>query len=206
MIDIVIPNNNEAEFIELAARLGHKKLYLLYNFDDYDKDKIQKKLEAIENKKINLQIGFSINQKNIDKALQQSKLLIAKSSDKDRFFIESNKIKLIYGFEEIYKKDYIHQRASGLNHILCELAKKNNIVIGFPYGILFDKSDEDTSLLIGRLMQNISLCQKYKVKTVIGSFSEKPFKMRAPLDIINLFKIFGMDGRNIKDSISSNFY
>ena len=43
--DIIIPKNNEDEFIELAARLGYKKLHFLYNFDDYYKGKIQKKLE-----------------------------------------------------------------------------------------------------------------------------------------------------------------
>lgn len=203
MIDIAIPNNNEAEFIELAARLGHKKLHFLYNFDDYDKDKIQKKLESIENKKINMQIGFIINQKNINKALQQSKFLVAKSSDKDRFFIESKKVKMIYGFEEINKKDYLHQRASGLNHVLCELANKNNVSIGFAYSSLFNKNPETASLIMGRMMQNISLCRKYKVKTIIGSFSENPFDMRSLHDTISLFSMLGMDTHLTKNYLTS---
>ena len=116
--------------------------------------------------------------------------------------IESKKIKLIYGFEGVNRKDFLHQRASGLNHTLCELAKKNNIIIGFSYSSLINKSSQDSSLLIGRMMQNISLCRKYKVKTIIGSFSEKPYEMRSPHDIINLFKLFGMDGRGAKESVS----
>ena len=134
--------------------------------------------------------------------MQQSKLLVAKSSDKDRFFIESKKIKLIYGFEEIYKKDYMHQRASGLNHIICELASKNNVAIGFSYSSLFNKNSADTPLLIGRMMQNITLCQKYKVKTIIGSFSEKPYDMRAPHDVISLFTMLGMESKKIKESLN----
>ena len=202
--DIVIPNNNEAEFIEIASKLGIKKVYFLYDFDYYNEEKTQKKLESIKNhKNISIDDGFIVHQKNINKAMQQSKLLVAKSSDKDRFFIESKKIKLIYGFEELNKKDYLHQRASGLNHVICELASKNNVAIGFSYSSLFNKNPADTPLLIGRMMQNIALCQKYKVKTIIGSFSEKPFEMRASHDIASLFYMLGMDRGLIKDSLSS---
>ena len=199
--EIVIPKNNEAEFVDVAHKLGIKKLLFLYDFDEYDKNKIQEKLDSAENKKINLQIGFIVNQKNINKAAKHSKLLVAKSSDNDRLFIESKKIKLIYGFEETSKKDFLHQRASGLNHVICELASKNNIAIGFPYSSLLNKNSTTTSLIIGRMMQNIALCKKYKVKTIIGCFSEKPFEMRAQHDITSLFAMLGIKSKNIKDSI-----
>ena len=199
--DIAMPKNNETEFVEIASKLGLRKLYFLYSFDEYNQDGIKKKLDSINNK-INLKIGFLVNQKNINKAIGKSILLAVKSSDKDRLFIEDKKIKLIYGFEGLNKKDYMHQRASGLNHILCELARKNNIAIGFSYSSLFNISGKATSLLIGRMMQNIRLCQKYKVKTIIGSFSEKPFDLRAHHDVMSLFNIFGMDNRKIKESIS----
>ena len=35
MIDIVIPNNNEKEFVSIAEKLGYKTLCFLYNFDKY---------------------------------------------------------------------------------------------------------------------------------------------------------------------------
>src|SRR3989344_1343989 len=139
--DIALPRNNEGEFTEVAAKLGIKKLIFLYDFDGYYKNEMQEKLNSIKNKKINLQIGFIVNQKNINKAFKTSKMLVAKSSDNDRLLIESKKIKLIYGFEETYKKDFLHQRASGLNHIICELARKNNVAIGFSYSSLFNKNN-----------------------------------------------------------------
>ena len=198
--DIVLPKKNEAEFIEIASKLGIKKLYFLYDFDDYDDEEVQKKLSSIENhKNINVEIGFIINPKNLNKATKQSKLLVAKSSDKDRFFIESKKIRIIYGFEEVHKKDYLHQRISGLNHILCDLANKNNVAIGFAYSPLFSKNSQLISLIMGRMMQNIALCQKYKVKIVIGSFSGNPYEIRAMHDIASLFKTLGM---NRKQSIT----
>jgi RNase P/RNase MRP subunit p30 len=52
------------------------------------------------------------------------------------------------------------------------------------------------------MMQNISLCQKYKVRTAIGSFAEYPFHLRAPHDIISLFIMLGMDTKKIKESLN----
>ena len=193
MIDIVLPKNNETEFSEIAYKLGIKKLYFLYNFDTYQNPSIFD---------FGIEIGFIVNQKNINNAVKLSKTIVVKSSDKDRTFIESKKIRLIYGFEEVHKKDYIHQRGSGLNHVICELAKKNNVVIGFSYSSLLNKSDSVTSLLIGRMMQNIRLCQKYKLKTVIGSFSERAFDLRLPHDVKSLFTMLGMNNKNVKDSLT----
>ena len=199
--DITLPNKNEMEFADLAYRLGYKKLYCLYDFNEFSN--IKKRLDTIENiRKISIEIGFIVNQKNLNEAVQHSKLLVVKSSDKDRFFIETKKIRLIYGFEELHKKDYLHQRASGLNHTLCELAKENNIIIGFSYSSLLNEDKQTSALLIGRMMQNIRMCQKYKVKTVIGSFSSNPYDLRSPHDIASLFSLFGMDGKRIKDSLN----
>lgn len=201
--DIVLPKDNEEEFIQVAETLGYKKLHFLYDFNGYDEGKIQRKIDlAQNNKNINIQIGLIVNQKNMNKASRKSKLLVAKSSENDRLLIESKKVKIIYGFEESNKKDYLHQRASGLNHIICELANKNNVCIGFSYSRLFNENKMVVSLLIGRMMQNLALCRKYKVKTMIGSFSTSPYELRAPHDISSLFAMLGMDRKNVEDSLT----
>ena len=201
--DLVIPRNNETEFVEIAAKLGIKKFYFLYDFDEYNEGKIQKKFDTLNHHNINIEIGFIVNQKNLSKAFKASRLLAVKSSDHDRFFIESKKIKVIYGFGEVSKKDSMHQKSSGLNHIICELAMKNNITVGFSYSSLFNKNLAVSSLLIGRIIQNISLCQKYKVKTIIGSFSEKPFDLRASHDIMSLFAMIGMHQKEVNNSLTN---
>lgn len=203
--DIATPKNNEDEFIEIASKLGIKKLYFLYNFDNYNEGNAQKKLNSINYRNIETETGFIVNQKNMNKALQYSKFLVVKSSDKDGYFIESKKIKLIYGFEELQRKDYLHQRWSGLNHVLCELANKNNIIIAFSYSSLFNKNPVISSQIIGRMMQNIALCRKYKVKTAIASFATSPFEMRAQHDVASLFSLLGMDGKIITESMSLSF-
>ncbi len=192
--DIVLPENNEAEFIEVALKLGVRKLCFLYDFDQYSEEKTQRKLGATENKKINIEIGFLINKKNMNRAAKFSRLLVAKSADKDRFFIESKKIKIIYGFEASGKKDFIHQRASGLNHILCDLARKNNVAIGFSYSSILNS--KNSPVIMGRMTQNISLCKKYKTNIIFASFSGSPYDLRAHHDAASLFKLLGANIKN----------
>lgn len=203
--DIAIPKNNEEKFIEIASKLGIKKMFFLYDIDEYNEGKFETKLETILDKKIKLEIGFIVSQKNLKKALKSQKFLAAKSSENDRFLIESKKIKLIYGLEETSRKDYIHQKASGLNHIICGIARKNNVVIGFSYEGLINSEQPKSAVLMGRMMQNISLCQKYKVKTVIGSFSGNPLDLRAPHDIAALFGKLGMNSKALKESTYFSF-
>lgn len=202
--DIAMPKNNEEEFLELAAKLGIKKIYFLYNFDERNYENAPKKLSLIDNHNLSIETGFIVTQKNIGQAERLSKLLAVKSSSKDRFFIESKKVRIVYGFEETFKNDSLHQRSSGLNHILCELCRKNGVAIGLPYGSLLNKNSQIAALSIGRFIQNIRLCQKFNVKLLIGSFSDKPFDMRSPYDIVSLFSLFGMGGKEIKESLSIN--
>ena len=189
--DFVMPKNNETEFIEIASKLGIRKLYFLYNFEDYGAGISQKKIQSFENKKIRIETGSIANSKNLNQAHKQSNLIVVKSSEKDRIMIENRKINLLYGFEELNRKDYLHQRASGLNHVMCEVARKNNIAIGFSYSSLFHK--DNGALAIGRMKQNIKLCQKYKIKTAIGAFTSNPFELRLPYDVCGLFRILGMN-------------
>lgn len=201
--EIATPNNNESEFIGIASKLGVKKIYFFYDFDKYWLENTENKLSSIQNNsKINIETGFIVDPKSMKKASTISNILIAKSSDNDRFFIESGKVRIIYGFEEPHKKDFLHQRASGLNHVICELAKRNNVAIGLSYAELF-KNPSKSPALIGRMMQNIALCQKYKMKIVIGSFSENPFDMRQHHDVMSLFAMLGMNVKIIKESLTN---
>lgn len=200
--EIVLPNDNELGFLEIAERIGIKKLYFAYNFNEFFSQKIQDKLGDIKHNKISFDAIFLASPGNFNKAAKQPRILAAKSSDQDRLLIESKKVKIIYGFEELHRKDYLHQRASGLNHILCDLARKNSVAIGFSYSSLINNDKEQLAIVKGRMMQNIRLCRKYKVKTIIASFSENPFGLRAYHDVASIFRLMGMDDSAIKDSFS----
>jgi len=202
MIDIVIPNNNEEEFINIAKKLRYKALCFLYDFDFYLEK--QKKSKTI-NKKIKIYNGILADTKNIQKInnkLQKKEVFIAiKNSIINREILEKSKADLIFSLEESHKKDFIHHRASGLNHILCRLAKENNIMVGFSLTSILKSENEH--IILGRVMQNIRLCRKFKVKTKIASFSEKPFEMRSPNDILSLFTRLGMHQKEAKESLNT---
>ncbi|HLG24940.1 MAG TPA: RNase P subunit p30 family protein [Candidatus Nanoarchaeia archaeon] len=180
--DIVIPQNNEQEFIKIASRLRIKKLVFLYDFETYlEKD--------FSDGKISIEIGFLANIKNAETAMKKSKFVAVKSSERDREFLEGKKTNIIYGFEEFRKKDFLHQRASGLNHITCEIAAKNGVTVGFSYGSLLIKEPREQSLTLGRMIQNMRLCKKYKTKTKIACFSSNPYHLRADYEIKSLLNV-----------------
>ncbi|MBU90732.1 hypothetical protein CMO94_04270 [Candidatus Woesearchaeota archaeon] len=191
MIDIVIPNNNEEEFILVAEKLGFKGICFLYEFNDYS----AKQEKFVNNgKKIKIYNGILANHKDIRKIstkLKGANVFIAvKSSNNDREIIEKSSADLIFSLEENTRRDFIHQRASGLNHILCKLAKENKVIVGFSLTSILNAGNKHE--VLGRIMQNIKICRKFKTKTIVGSFTGKPFEMRSVHDIMSLFGILGL--------------
>ena len=77
----------------------------------------------------------------------------------------------IYGLEFFPRPDFIFHRNSGLNQVLCKIAKKNNITIGFAFD-LFQKA-KNKATIFGRMQQNYRLCKKYKVKIDVNNFEKK---------------------------------
>ena len=200
MIDIIIPNNNEEEFIKMAEKLGYKELLLLYNFDEYMKKQQNAKL----NPKIKISYGILANERNIQKINNNFKnknvFIAIKGSIKNREIIEKSQANLIFALEEAGKKDFMHQRGSGLDHILAKLAHDNNVIIGFSLSPILNTGNKH--IILGRMMQNIKLCRKYKVKTAIASFAKNPYEVRSPYDIISLFMVLGMQQKEVKDALS----
>ena len=125
-IDIVFPNKNEKKFIELAEKLGWNGLCFVYkNKLKENKEKIKK---LSKETKLKLFIG-TINSKNAD-------LSITSSSEKDQRILEKSPPDLLFGLEFLAKKDPMHFRASGLNQVLCKLAKKNKVIIAIPLKLI----------------------------------------------------------------------
>jgi len=204
-IDLVLAKNNEKEFIEIADRLGIDGICFIYNFknkNDFfqNQEKINKLQEKTE---IKLFIGLIADSKNISKAKKLAKLIIYKSAGNDRHAIEKSKANVVFDLGTIAARDSMHHRNSGLNQILCKLANKSNVMIGFSFSTILNTEGIIRSQILGRLMQNIRLCRKYNVKTVIASFAEKPYDMRPCTDLKSVFISFGMHPKEAKDSLEN---
>jgi RNase P/RNase MRP subunit p30 len=108
-------------------------------------------------------------------------------SDKvNRASLSTNKVDILIDPHQGIRKDNYHQRNSGLNQVLLKLAKENKVAIGFSFKTILNETD------LGRIIQNIKLCRKYKVKMVILELEE-----RNEADVESLFKVLGMTGKEI---------
>ena len=104
---------------------------------------------------------------------------------------ETHGIDIILGIEKIEEKDSLHQRNSGLNQVLCNLAKKNNISIGISFNDILYSANRGE--LLGRIMQNMVLCKKYKVNVVFASFAKEKYDLRLRNDLEAFAKVIGID-------------
>jgi len=204
-IDLVLAKSNEKEFIEIAERLSIEGIYFVYNFKNKnDFFQNQEKINKLQEKtKLRLFTGLIADSKNIIKAKKLAKLVIYKSTGNDRHAIEKSKANVIFDLGTIATKDSMHHRNSGLNHVLCKLANKNNVIIGFSFSSILNIEGIIRSQILGRMIQNIRLCRKYKVKTIIASFAEKPYELRSCSDLKSVFISLGMHPKEANDSLEN---
>ena len=188
MHDIVIPNNNETEFIALAKRLGIKKLTFAYT---------AKRPISSDQTDITIEHAILAETNQISKTKQAKLLTISIAS---REAIERG-ADIVYGFEQQPTKDHTHFRSSGLNQVLCKLAQQNNTKIAFLLSNILAVTGPQQAILLGRIMQNIAFCTKYKTKMKIATFATNPMQLRAPQELTALFITLGMQESEIREAI-----
>lgn len=199
MIDIVFPEKNEAKFISMAEKLGYSSLCFVYNYNKNLK-RIKEVISSEQKKtKVKLYFGLLADKKNVLKAKQVSDFVLIKSIGDDQYVFEKLKPDMIFDLELIASKDAMHFRVSGLNQVLCKLAFANKIIIGFSFNSILNAKNR--VLVLGRVMQNIRFCRKYKIETVFFSFAKSPYEMRAAHDLISFLVVLGMHMGKAKKSL-----
>ena len=118
----------------------------------------------------------------------------------NRTALENKRTDILLGPEFNREKDFIHFRNSGLNQVLCGLAKKNEIAIGFSFNDLLNCKNRAQA--IGRMMQNIFLCRKFKLKIVLGCFALKENEVKNRSELISFGNVIGMNGKEIKEALN----
>ncbi|PIN95001.1 hypothetical protein COU53_01410 [Candidatus Pacearchaeota archaeon CG10_big_fil_rev_8_21_14_0_10_30_48] len=149
-----------------------------------------------------------INEKDIGKIGQiissiinsgEKIVVLAGNEEFNRKVLEKKDIDVLL-FSNLYGKDKLKQRDSGLNQVLCKLANKNDIAIGVDLKQLDSGSDFDKSVYLARLMQNIRLCKKFKVKMIIINVKENNKK-----DLNSFLLTLGMDTKMAKSAVENSF-
>lgn len=117
-----------------------------------------------------------------------SPIIIQGGDDKiNRFVLENKKVDILLSPEKNNKKDSLFFRNSGLNQVLCKLAYKNNISIGFNFSDILNSDKEERAKILGRMFQNARLCKKYKVNMIFSTFAKDKYELRSKA-ILNSFK------------------
>lgn len=99
-------------------------------------------------------------------------IAIGGNANLNKRIIETKHINLLLDPEPL-ENDFMNYRNSGLNQVLVKLAKKNSIGIGFSLNRLEKLNKLNKVDLLGKIKQNIILCNKYKVKYYIVNFNNK---------------------------------
>lgn len=121
-----------------------------------------------------------IQSKSFDEARKEirknkGKEIIFSSDDDDlnRKVLEKESVSILL-LNQKSRKDRMKQRDSGFNQVLAKIAKKNNVSIGINFDeILSSKNPKEKAEILGRVTQNIKLCNKNKLKMRFLSFESK---------------------------------
>lgn len=114
----------------------------------------------------------------------------------NRKVLESRKNIILIGIEKNKSKDFMKYRNSGLDQVLCRIAKKNNNAIGISFNDILNSSNRID--LLGRIMFNIMLCRKYKVKVYMCNSTKNKDEIRNDKDLKALGLMLGLENVDIK--------
>lgn len=78
----------------------------------------------------------------------------------NRKILEISDVDVLLSPELHNRKDKLKERDSGLNEILCKIAKKNNTKIGIDIEKINSLSKQEKAKALARIRQNIFLCKK----------------------------------------------
>ena len=129
----------------------------------------------------------------------KTSLSIGGSADLNRKLIENKNTKALILDHHSNKKDSLYERDSGLNHILCKLAKQKNVSFIIDLHEL-DISDLKTKAeILGRIIQNIRLFRKFG-----NDFKAIAPKNSSQKDFASLLIVLGVPTNMLKKALQNH--
>lgn len=123
------------------------------------------------------------------------KVILGGADSVNRKAVENKSVDILMHPEKGRVKDFMKSRNSGLNQVLCKLAFKNNVAIGFDFNYLLNAKDSLRSYILGRMKLNVKLCNKYKVKMCVCNSNKDS---RGVSDLEAFGRILGMKKFEVK--------
>jgi RNase P/RNase MRP subunit p30 len=187
MIDYVFPKGNEKDFIVMAEKLGISSLCFVY-------DRITDISNFQRVTKIKIVSAVFCEPQDVKKYKGRYLTIVSAPTDQStlRQIIEKEKPDILLNLESGGRKDFLHHRASGLNHVLAVIAREKDVSVGFSFSSILNANPKERSVIIGRMMQNIMFAHKFKFNVVLASFARDPWHMRSGYDLAAFFTSLGM--------------
>jgi len=121
-----------------------------------------------------------INTINIEQAKKLTKteklkplIVLAQNDEFNRKILEYGKFDILLSVERGKRQRTLRTIDSGLNHVLAELAAKNNVSIGIDMDELRNLKKEEKANRLEKIKQNIKICRKAKTKIVLLNYKDK---------------------------------
>ena len=188
LYDICIPQNNEKEIVKLAKDLGYSGAIFLYPLN---------KLKEVKAKDFEVFTSTLIEGKRISqirkKDLKKVEFVVAKGDGEEstiKAILSNRNVDFIIDISSVKGREHTHYRKSTLNQVLAKKA----LVSKIGYIINFNRllNEEKKVKLMGRIMQNIKIFQKFKVPILISSFATNKYELRNYDNLVSLARFMGV--------------
>ncbi len=128
-------------------------------------------------------------------------LRMARGKEGLREILEKTNVDVVFELEDHRENDFMHQRNSGLNHVLAGIARQKKKMVAFSLAPLLRNSGRSRAQILGRMMQNVALCRKYEVDMAIASFARSPYQMRAEGELKAIGMLLGMQAGDVNAAL-----
>ncbi|MFH1445696.1 MAG: RNase P subunit p30 family protein [Nanoarchaeota archaeon] len=195
--DMHVSAEDVKKTIEIAEKLGWSGLVFIRKWNGEKKPANF----ANEAKKLDCSMGLIVDakkandmQKTVKSTRKQTELIIVKAGDLEfnRVVLETPEVDILSGFN------------IQLNHVMCELAKKNNVAIEFNFHDLISSYKNTREKIFNNMIENAKFIRKYKTPFVITSGAMDPWDMRSPQDLLSFGRLLGFQDPQIKKAMSSS--
>ncbi|MGM5479957.1 MAG: hypothetical protein ACQESC_00690 [Nanobdellota archaeon] len=173
--DIVIAQpGEETAFIETAKRLGFDELLLLYE------ETSGRQAQHVTDSALTIKKGVILHSTRVSpwmKSFDEIALLGTRNTTIPKG------ITLLINNEFEPEKDFMHQRRSGLNHVVLSTCHEKGISVIVGVTDVFKNDMNRQAVLLGRIRQNNVLARRKNVFYSVVSLARSPEKMRSSHDM-----------------------
>jgi RNase P/RNase MRP subunit p30 len=207
-LDLLLPEENEAELAEAAKALNITPIFL-YPFKD--KNEIVKKKAQLHKQNIAAYVGAYVMPKSAGDLKKAAKmwlsadfLAVINPGELARLAVSNPRFDAVFRVPFVYGRDSFEYRHSNFNVVLANLAAKDKVSYGLDFSYFLENSGNSLAKLLGREMQNVRLCRR-KTRILMASMAQNAWQLRLPENLAAVARVLGLNHGQARDAISSAF-